>query len=72
MAAEKVSITVDRELLQDIRDMAGTNVSQWFARAAEEKMQRDALRQFVAESIAEHGPIPEAIREEVLQQWPRT
>jgi post-segregation antitoxin (ccd killing protein) len=72
VAAEKISITVDRELLENIRDMAGANLSQWFSTAAEERLQRERLRAWVAEEVADHGPIPEDIREEVHRQWPRT
>jgi hypothetical protein len=70
MAAEKVSITVDHELLETVRRLANGNLSQWFTRAAEEKLQRELRRAIVEEDLETYGPVPEDIRQEVLRQWP--
>lgn len=80
MAKTKVAVTIPEPIMNDVRERAaeaGVSVSAWLEQAARERVEREdlrrrgALEEFVAEDLATFGPIPDEMRAEVLEQWPR-
>lgn len=72
MASEyaKVSITLPAGLLERIRSRVGRRgVSGYVARALEQDERRAALRAWLADQEAEHGPVPTAVLDEVRDEW---
>jgi post-segregation antitoxin (ccd killing protein) len=72
MAAEyaKVSVTLPAGLLERIRGRVGARgLSSYVAEALEDEERRSALRAWLAEQDAEHGPIPASVLEEVQNEW---
>ncbi|MGH3275374.1 MAG: hypothetical protein ACRDNZ_13765 [Streptosporangiaceae bacterium] len=66
----KVSITLPAGLLERIRGRVGTRgLSGFVAEALEEEDRRAALRSWLADQEAEHGPIPADVLEEVRDEW---
>jgi hypothetical protein len=60
MKVEKMSISMDPELGDDVRaaaQRAGTSVSAWVAEAAAARLRRQALGDFLASWQDEHGEI---------------
>ncbi|MSP21830.1 MAG: hypothetical protein EXR66_02240 [Dehalococcoidia bacterium] len=60
MKVDKLSISLDAELGDEVRAAArkaGKGVSAWLAEAAAAKLRSEALREFLDEWQAEHGPI---------------
>lgn len=63
MRVEKLSISLDPELGDDVRaaaERAGLSVSAWLAGAAAAEIRRQAVRDFLADWQAKHGPITPA------------
>jgi post-segregation antitoxin (ccd killing protein) len=62
MAVDRLSITVDAELGQAVRQAAaaeGVSVSSWASEALADRVRRHSLRTFLDEWEAEAGPISE-------------
>lgn len=60
MKVDKLSVSFDPELGDAVRDAArrkGTSLSGWLAQAAAAKLRAEALREFLDEWEAEHGPL---------------
>ena len=60
MNVHKLSISLDRQLGEDVRaaaERAGLSVSAWLAEAASARLRRDALAELLVDWQAEHGPI---------------
>jgi uncharacterized protein (DUF1778 family) len=58
MAAEKLSVSMDQDLVRLIRDAAageGMSLSTWLADAARAKARQQALREALAAYAKEHG-----------------
>ena len=72
MATEKLSITIDAELAQEARRLAGARgLSRLVNAALEQYLQAGRLRQLEEEMTAEFGPISEeAQRRAAAVQWP--
>lgn len=71
MAAEKVSLTLEDELLAEARQVAGTRgLSGYVNRALRLQLQHDRLAGFLADLEREHGPIELEVMEEVREVWP--
>ena len=66
----KVSVTLPAGLLDRIRLQVGKReLSGYIARVLEEEERRDALRSWLADQMAQHGPISHDVMEEVRRQW---
>ena len=66
----KVSLTLPSPLLERIRGRVGARgVSRYVAQALEAEERREALRAWLADQDAEHGPVPDETIEEVRRQW---
>lgn len=66
---EKVSITLDRELLEQARRYADDNLSAWIGEAVRERILLERGREYLRECEQERGPVDEGLLEEVRQQW---
>ena len=70
-AYKKVSVTLPADLLDQIRERVGPgNLSRHLSEVLEEDERRLALRGWLDQMEAEHGPIPEEAIEEVRRRWP--
>jgi hypothetical protein len=68
---KKVSVTLPADLLDQIRDRVGPgNLSRHLADVLAEDERRVALRSWLDQMEAEHGPIPDEAIEEVRRRWP--
>jgi Arc/MetJ family transcription regulator len=71
MATEKVSLTLEEDLVVEAREMAGTRgLSSYVNRALRHQLQRDRLAGWLAELEQEKGPIEPQVMEEVRRAWP--
>lgn len=69
--AEKVSLTLDEELLAEARQAVGSRkLSSYVNRALRHQLQHDRLTGLLAELEREHGPIEPQVIEEVRRAWP--
>jgi Arc/MetJ family transcription regulator len=70
MATEKVSITLDEELLREARErVGGRGLSAYVNEALRRKLADDRWDDFFAEAEREVGPIPDEVMEEVERRW---
>jgi post-segregation antitoxin (ccd killing protein) len=72
MASEyaKVSVTLPAALLDRVKARVGARgVSSYVARALEAEERREALRAWLADQDAEHGPVPAEVMDEVRHEW---
>jgi hypothetical protein len=68
---EKVSLTLEEELLAEAREVVGARgLSGYVNRALRYQLQHDRLAALLAEYEKEAGPIDPKIMEEVRQEWP--
>lgn len=71
MAVEKVSVSLDSEVLAQTRErVGGRGLSAYVNDAVDRQLRRDALSDLLAELRAAHGPVPEERMEEVRRLWP--
>jgi hypothetical protein len=71
MATEKVSLTLEAELVAEARDVVGTRgLSGYVNRALRRQLQHDRLTGFLTELERENGPIERQVMEEVRRAWP--
>jgi hypothetical protein len=69
---ERVTATLDEEILEKIRRVAGPRgVSSFLNVAARERLARLELRGLLDELDAKHGAVPRAVREEVRRDAKR-
>jgi hypothetical protein len=69
---ERVTATLDEEVLEKIRRVAGPRgVSSFLNVAARERLARLELRGLLDELDAKHGAVPRAVREEVRRDAKR-
>ncbi|HSS51279.1 MAG TPA: hypothetical protein VLX28_20240 [Thermoanaerobaculia bacterium] len=70
MATEKVSLSLDEELVAEAREAVGARgLSGYVNRALSHQLQHDRLSGLLADLVREHGPIDPQILEEVRQEW---
>jgi Arc/MetJ family transcription regulator len=69
MKTTKVSITIDTELLEEVRSYAGGNLSRYVNVALREQVRSERLRKLVAEYEAKFGPISAEELAEVDAEW---
>jgi len=71
MRTEKVSLTLEEELLAEARRAVGTRgLSSYVNRALRQQLQQDRLAGLLAELEEENGPIEPQVIEEVRRAWP--
>jgi hypothetical protein len=71
MRTEKVSLTLEKELLAEAREVAGGRaLSRYLNRALRNQLQHDRLAGLLAALELEHGPIDPQVMEEVRGAWP--
>lgn len=71
MRTEKVSLSLEEELLAEAREVVGARgLSSYVNRALRQQLQHDRLAGLLAELEQEHGPIEPRMLEEVRQAWP--
>jgi hypothetical protein len=71
MSIEKVSLTLEEELVDEARTAAGARgLSGYVNGALRHQLQRDRLAGLLAELEQEHGLIQPQVMEEVRQAWP--
>lgn len=71
MATEKVSLTLEEELIAEAREAVGVRgLSGYVNRALRHQLQRDRLAGLLAELEQETGPIEPELMEEVRRAWP--
>lgn len=66
----KVSVTVDGELLEEARAIAGGNLSALVARGLRREVLLARGRELVREWEAERGPVDPELMEQVRRRWP--
>jgi Arc/MetJ family transcription regulator len=70
MAASKVSLSIDEEVLAEARDRAGRReLSSYVTDALRRQLQHDRLGELLAELDATEGPVPDELMEEARQLW---
>ncbi len=71
MATEKVSLTLDEELVAEAREAVGVRgLSGYVNRALRHQLQHDRLTGLLVELEKETGPIEPELMEEVRRAWP--
>ena len=71
MATEKVSLSLDEELLAGAREVVGIRgLSGYVNRALRRQLQRDRVAALLAEFDSEFGPVDPQLEEEVRREWP--
>lgn len=71
VAVEKVSVSLDSEVLADTRGrVGGRGLSAYVNNAVRRQLRRDALSDLLVELRVESGPVPAERMEEVRRLWP--
>jgi post-segregation antitoxin (ccd killing protein) len=71
MAVEKVSVSVEREVLAQARErVGGRGLSAYLSEALRRQLRRDALSDLLAELREANGPVSREDMEEVRRLWP--
>lgn len=71
MATEKVSLTLEEELVSQARTAVGSRgLSRYVNRALRHQLQSDRLGELLEELEREHGPIDPDAMEEARRAWP--
>lgn len=71
MASAKVSLTLDEDLVEQARALAGARgLSALVNEALRVKLQHERIRRLLDEMDEEHGPVPAETMEEVRREWP--
>lgn len=71
MATEKVSLTLEEDLLAEAREVVGSRkLSTYVNRALRHQLQHDRITRLLAEMEQEVGPIDPQVMEEVRRAWP--
>ncbi|MFI5053224.1 MAG: hypothetical protein ACHQDE_02590 [Acidimicrobiia bacterium] len=73
MTTEKVSLSLDEQLIEAARGKAGRRgLSGYVNHALRRQLQRDRLVAFLDDAEREVGPIDESVMEEVRRAWPES
>ncbi|MGH9076134.1 MAG: hypothetical protein ACRDY0_01540 [Acidimicrobiales bacterium] len=71
MAVEKVSVSLDTEVLMDARQrVGGRGLSAYVNDAVGRQLRRDALYDLLVQMRETNGPVPDEQMEEVRRLWP--
>jgi hypothetical protein len=72
VAVEKVSLSLDPEVVAEARELAGRGgLSALVNDALRVRLQHVRVSRLLDEMDAEYGAVPEAVTEEVRREWPR-
>jgi hypothetical protein len=70
MATEKVSLTLDSNVLKQARRRAGRRgLSSFVDDALRVKLQHERLGEWLDEMDSKYGPVPEPVKREVEREW---
>jgi Arc/MetJ family transcription regulator len=70
MAVSKVSLSIDEDVLAEVRARAGRReLSSYVTDALRRQLQHDRIGALLAEMEAESGPVPDDVMEEARQLW---
>ena len=70
MAASKVSLSIEEDVLAEARERAGRReLSAYVNEALQRQLQHDRLGELLAEMETESGPIPPELLEEARELW---
>ena len=70
MATTRVSLTLDKKLIEEARGVVGRRVlSDYVNKALRQQLQRDRLAGLLAELERTHGPIDPKTLAEVRKEW---
>jgi len=70
MAMKKVSVTLDADLVAEIKTEVGIRgFSAYLNDALTRRRQRERFLALERELAAEYGPIPDQVREQVRKEW---
>ncbi|HVS28384.1 MAG TPA: hypothetical protein VHE14_02470 [Solirubrobacteraceae bacterium] len=69
MASTKLSISVDSELVDEAKRLAGDNLSRWIGDAIERKVVLEHARHYLAERDHERGPLDPELLEQARRLW---
>jgi Arc/MetJ family transcription regulator len=70
MPMKKITLTLEGDLLAEVREVAGARgLSSYVNRALRHRLQHDRLSDLLAELEAEEGPIEPEVMEEVRRAW---
>ena len=71
MSVEKVSVSLDAEVLAEARLLAGPGgLSQLVGEALARQVKLERLGALLEDDAREFGPVPEELREAVRAEWP--
>ena len=71
MNTAKVSLTLDKELVAEAREVAGRRaLSSYLNRALRNQLQHDRIADLLAELERDKGPIEARVMAEVRDEWP--
>lgn len=71
MSVEKVSVSLDAEVLAEARGRVGSRrLSAYVNDAVRRQLRRDALYELLEQMRAANGPVPDGRMEEVRRLWP--
>ena len=71
MTTEKVSLTLDEDLVERARTAVGTrSLSGYVSEALRRQLQRDRLVAFLEAADRRVGPVAAEVMEEVRRSWP--
>lgn len=71
MPTAKVSLTLDEDLIEEAREVAGSRgLSGYMNRALGKQLQHDRIRKLLAEMDEELGPVDDEILENARRTWP--
>ncbi len=71
MATEKVSLSLEEDLLAEARAIVGVrSLSGYVNHALSRQLQRDRVSTLLAELDSELGPVDSRVLDEVCREWP--
>lgn len=71
MATEKISLSLDEDLVFEARSAVGIRgLSNYVNSALRDRLQRDRVTALLAEYEEEFGPIDSQVMEDVRAEWP--
>ncbi len=71
MSTEKVSLTLDEQLVEAAREHAGPRgLSSYVNESVRRQLQRDQILDLLVNAEAAAGPIDDTVMEEVRRAWP--
>jgi hypothetical protein len=71
MAVDKVSLSLDHDLVAEARELAGPRgLSSLVNEALRIRLQHVRIARLLDDMDDEYGPVPPAVAEEVARQWP--